>query len=293
MGGPHRIGDVSIMRVSETYGSGFAPSLLFPDWQPDVLVKHRGLLIPDCFSEAAGVFISSIHTWVLRTRHHTILIDSCVGNHKNRTVERFHQLNTPFLARLKEAGVAPETVDYVLCTHLHVDHCGWNTQLVDGRWVPTFPNAKYVFSKAEHDHWSGPAGKEGVNAGVFEDSVLPVIASGQAEIIDGAGSIGDELSLHPTPGHSPGHVAIELKSQQEEGLFSGDIMHQPVQVYHPEWNSRFCYDQEEARASRRFLLERAAERGTKIFTAHFARSSCGHVSRQGDQFDWRFAADGP
>jgi glyoxylase-like metal-dependent hydrolase (beta-lactamase superfamily II) len=292
MGSIHKIGDVSVTRVNELYGPGFTPALLFPDWHPDVLVAHRDLLIPHCFSEADGCFISSIHTWVLRTRHHTILIDSCIGNHKPRpSVARFNQLNTPFLARLAEAGVTPESVDYVLCTHLHVDHCGWNTQLIDGRWVPTFPNAKYVFSKAEHDHWSGPAGKEGVHAGVFEDSVLPIIASGQAEIIDGVGAIGDGLILRPTPGHSPGHIAIELKSQDEEGLFSGDIMHQPVQVFHPEWNSRFCDDPLQARASRRWLLDYAAEHGTTVFTAHFAKSSAGHVSRHGEKFDWHFVAD--
>jgi len=172
---------------------------------------------------------------------------------------------------------------------LHVDHCGWNTQLRDGRWVPTFPNAKYVFSKAEHDHWSGPAGRSGFNAGVYEDSVLPVVASGQADIIDGNGEIGNGLVLHSTPGHSPGHVAIEFAGRRRRGLFSGDIMHQPLQVFRPDWNSSFCDDPEKARASRRWLLEYAADERATVFTAHFAGSSAGRVTRRGDLFDWCFA----
>jgi glyoxylase-like metal-dependent hydrolase (beta-lactamase superfamily II) len=175
-----------------------------------------------------------------------------------------------------------------MCTHLHVDHCGWNTRLLDGRWVPTFPNAKYIFSRAEYEHWRGPAGKEGVNAGVYEDSVLPVVESGQAEIVDGEGAVGDGLVFHPTPGHTVGHVAIKLSSGEHHAVFSGDIMHQPLQVFRPDWNSAFCEEPTNARASRRWLLEHAAESGATIFTAHFAASSAGRVTRRGDRFDWRF-----
>lgn len=285
----HSIGDIFITRVTEQVGPGFAPDFLYPDWDPAVLERHRDLLVPDCFSEAESRFIASIHTWVVRTRHHTMLIDSCAGNGKHRpSVPRFHQLDLPFLDRLAAAGVAPEQVDFVLCTHLHADHCGWNTRLLDGRWVPTFPNARYVFSKAEQDHWSGPAGHEGFNAGVYDDSVLPVVESGQALVIDGAAEVGDGLLFHPTPGHSPGHVAIRLLSAGQEAVFSGDIMHQPVQVLRPDWNSRFCSDPHAARASRRWLLDHAAEQRATVFTAHFARSSAGHVRRRGDQLDWEF-----
>jgi glyoxylase-like metal-dependent hydrolase (beta-lactamase superfamily II) len=258
-------------------------------------------LAPCDFAEASGVYGAGvlrraggssylgIHTWVLRTRHHTILIDSCAGNHKNRpSVPRFHQLNLPFLEGLAAAGVSPESVDYVMCTHLHVDHCGWNTRLLDGRWVPTFPNAKYLFSRAEYDHWRGPAGKQGVNAGVYEDSVLPVVESGQAEIVDGEGAVGDGLVFHPTPGHTVGHVAVRLLSGADQAVFSGDIMHQPLQVFRPDWNSTFCGDPTHARASRRWLLEHAAETGSTVFTAHFANSSAGSVARRGDRFDWSF-----
>jgi glyoxylase-like metal-dependent hydrolase (beta-lactamase superfamily II) len=287
--GRYSFGDVSVDRVVEQCGPGFAPDFLFPEWDPDVLTAHRDLMVPNCFHEGAGRFIASIHTWVVKTRHHTILIDSCAGNDKNRPgLPRFHQQNLPFLERLAEAGVSLESVDYVLCTHLHADHCGWNTRLVDGRWVPTFPNAKYVFSKAEYDYWQGPAGREGFNANVFEDSVLPVIAHRQAEIIDGEGAVGDGLHFHPTPGHSVGHVAITLSRNGRNGVFSGDIMHQPLQVFRPDWNSTFCENPTRAIASRRWLLEYAVAREATVFTSHFAHSSAGRVTRDGDRFDWHF-----
>jgi len=286
----HRVGDTSVTKVVEQCGPGFAPDFLFPDWDAAVLQEHRGLMVPDCFSEAEGKFIASIHSWLVRTRHHTILIDTCAGNGKHRpATPRFHMLDTPYLARLAAAGVAPEQVDFVLCTHLHADHSGWNTRLLDGRWVPTFPNARYVFSKAEQDHWSGPAGKEGFNAGVYEDSVLPVVESGQALVIDGAGGVGDGLLFEPTPGHSPGHVAVRLQDGGREALFSSDVMHQPLQIFRPDWNSRFCIDAGQARASRRWLLDTAVERQATVFTAHFGSSSAGHVCRHGDGFGWTFA----
>jgi glyoxylase-like metal-dependent hydrolase (beta-lactamase superfamily II) len=180
----------------------------------------------------------------------------------------------------------PVAVDYVLCTHLHVDHVGRNTRLQDGRWVPAFPHARYVFSRAEYEHWSGPAGKDGPNGGVYEDSVLPVVEAGLAEIIDGAGEVADSLVLLPTPGHTAGHLAVPLAANGDEALFTGDLMHNPLQVYRPEWNSVFCEDVEAARISRPWALEHAAERQATVFTAHFGGSSAGHVQRKSERFAW-------
>lgn len=286
----HHFGNISVTQVIEQRGLGFSPEFLYPDWDPAVLEAHRELIVPNCFDVGQYKFIASIHTWVIKTRHHTILIDSCVGNHKNRPgIARFHQRDLPFLERLAEAGVTPESVDYVMCTHLHADHCGWNTRLVDGRWVPTFPNAKYVFSKGELDYWQNLRFTEGFNAHVFNDSVLPVIEAGQEQIVDGEVGIGDELIVRPTPGHSVGHIAFQLVTPDKDAIFSGDIMHQPFQIFRPQWNSTFCENPELARASRLWLLEHAAEHGSTVFTAHFANTSAGHVTRRGDQFDWAFA----
>jgi len=188
--------------------------------------------------------------------------------------------------------VKPEDVDYVLHTHLHVDHVGWNTRLVGGRWVPTFPNARHVFARAEEDYYSSPASHNDVNVpslGVFEDSVAPIIASGQVERIgDAGGAFLDHFVFRPSKGHSIGHMSIELRSGDEEALFSGDVMHHPLQVVRPDWNSVFCEWQDEARASRRWALEHAAERRLLFFTPHFAESSAGYVTRHGDRFDWRY-----
>ncbi|MFW2275950.1 MBL fold metallo-hydrolase [Burkholderia orbicola] len=286
--------DSSITQVIEQRGLGYAPDHLYPDWDPTVLHAHRTLMIPDCFDVVSQRFISSIHTWIVRTRHHTILIDTCVGNHKNRSLPRFNQLNLPFLPRLAEAGVLPEDVDYVMCTHLHADHCGWNTQLVNDRWVPTFPNAKYVFSRHEYEYWLSQIGNDGFNTNVFEDSVLPVIERGQALIVNGTEAISDALLIHPTFGHSPGHITFELLNggrSSQGGLFSGDTMHQPMQVFEPGWNSCFCSDPHHSVTSRRWLLEYAAENRSTVFTAHFASTSAGRVARVGSDFDWQFVQE--
>ena len=285
-----RIGDIQVTRVTEQVGPGFAPDFLYPDWNPSVIDEHRAWMVPDCFDEVEQKFIASIHTWVVRTSRRTILIDTCAGNDKHRpSLPRFHMLRVPFLERLAAAGVHPHEVDYVLCTHLHADHVGWNTRLIDGRWVPTFPNARYVFSRAEHDHWSGPAGTTGFMAGVYQDSVLPVVEAGLADVVEGDGEILDGLTAHPTPGHSAGHIAFSLGRAGQQGLFTGDVMHQPIQVYNPHWNSLFCEDPVAARASRNWALEHAAETRATVFTAHFARCSAGHVHRHGDGFAWEFA----
>ena len=285
-----RIGDVTITRVEEMCGPSFSPSFLYADWTPQILEENRHWLVPDSFHEAKGLFIGSVHTWIVRTAYHTILIDTCCGNDKQRPgMPGFHMLKFPFLERLRAAGVAPEEVDYVLCTHLHVDHCGWNTRLDNGRWVPTFPNAKYIFSKAECDHWADPANqKDPVNAGVFKDSVLPILEGGLAELVDGAGMIGDELTIDPSPGHSPGHVAILLRSRGDQAIFSGDLMHQPVQIVYPDWNSCFCADAEMARSSRKRILELCVEHRAMLFPAHFGGSHAGFVTKDSKGFHWTY-----
>jgi len=286
-----RIGEAVVTRVEEALRPGFLPSQLLPDWDPAVLAEHGDWLAPNYYEPASGRFISSIHSWVVRTRHHTILVDSCVGNHKNRpNFERFHMLDTPYLDRLRAAGVTPEQVDFVMCTHLHVDHVGWNTRLVDGRWVPTFPNAKYVFSRAEREYWD-PARNAALSAAqgdVFTDSVLPVIAAGQELLVEMTDRLGDDFLIEPAPGHAPGHVIFRLLNGGEEGVFVGDVMHHPIQVYRPEWSSAFDTDPREAEASRRRMLEGCAERGCRVFPAHFGVPHVGWVRRSGGGFRFEF-----
>jgi glyoxylase-like metal-dependent hydrolase (beta-lactamase superfamily II) len=225
---------------------------------------------------------------VLKTRHHTILIDTCVGNHKERPGQpRFHMLDRPYMENFGKAGLKVEDIDYVLCTHLHVDHVGWNTRLDNGRWVPTFPRAKYVFSKADRDFFDparGAGGKIETNARVFNDSVLPILEARQDMLVDGTMALGDDLTIEPAPGHSPGHVLIALASKGTEALFIGDIMHNPIQIHHPHWSSAFCSDPEEARRTRQRVLERAAAKGSLIYPQHFAGPHIGRVAEKAEGF---------
>ena len=286
-----RIGETTVTRVYESAGPGFPAQHLLPDWDPAILAEHAGWLSPNYFEAATGKFISSIHSWVIRTKHHTILVDTCCGNGKDRPgFERFHMLDTPYLARLAEAGVQPEEVDYVLCTHLHVDHVGWNTKLLDGRWVPTFPNAKYVFSKVERDHWDPALNKDLAPAqgAIFQDSVLPVIESGQAMVVEMTDQLGDGLLIEPAPGHAPGHVILRLLSGGDQAVFLGDVMHHPIQVYRPEWSSRFCTDVRQAEQSRRRVLELCCETNARVFPAHFGAPHVGWVRRAGAGFRFEF-----
>ena len=289
----YRIGDVTVTKIEEMRLNVAPPSFLYPAWEPEELKPNLHWLTPSNMDASTGNLIQSIHAWLVRTPHHTILIDTGSGNDKERPQNLiFHHLNTPFLERLAAVGVRPEEVDYVLLTHLHVDHVGWNTQLVDGRWVPTFPNARHVFSKAEEDYYGSPDSHNEVNVpslGVFEDSVAPIIASGQAERISNDGDeYLDNFAFRPTKGHSIGHMSIELHSKGQAALFTGDVMHHPLQVVRPDWNSVFCEWQDEARASRRWVLEQGAERNLLLFTPHFAETSAGYVTRQGDRFAWRY-----
>jgi glyoxylase-like metal-dependent hydrolase (beta-lactamase superfamily II) len=180
--------------------------------------------------------VMSIHTWIVRTPRHTILIDTCLGNHKQRANPGWNNLDTPFLERLKACGCPPESVDFVMCTHLHVDHVGWNTRLENGRWVPTFANARYLFAKREYAHWeserrSQPAAE--VNGGSFDDSVLPVVEAGKAVMIDSDHQPDPMLTIRDYPGHTPGSIAINLKDDGKLACFSGDIMHHPIRSITP------------------------------------------------------------
>ncbi|TDR80686.1 MBL fold metallo-hydrolase [Paludibacterium purpuratum] len=282
----YSIGDAKITRVTDTLLYGLTPSLLYRDWHDDILSEQphlRSLL------DASGEqVILSVHTWVVEWAGKIFLIDTGIGNGKERPFSQlFHRLQTPYLARLAAVGIEPEDVHHVLLTHLHADHVGWNTRMVDGQWVPTFPNAKYVMPQGDVDFYATPAADS--RRMVFDDSVAPVIAARQAIYMDADG--GDYLErfrFHATPGHCAGHMAISFASRGEMALFTGDVVHTPIQVYRPEWNSVFCAEQEQARASRRWLLDFAAEQDATLFTAHFPDTSAGRVSRQGHGFQWQF-----
>jgi glyoxylase-like metal-dependent hydrolase (beta-lactamase superfamily II) len=288
------VGPVSVTRIEEQLGFGsFPPEQYFSGFEKEVLDRNLDWLVPNHYVPAAHALITSVHSWLIRTPRHTILLDCCAGNHKDRPWwPRFHQLQTPFLERLRTAGAQPEDIDIVLCTHLHADHIGWNTVLRDGRWVPTFPNAKYLFSKIENDFWDPR-----VNVALAEDpprkiayvdSVLPVVEAGQAVLVEGAHAIDDMLLVEPAPGHTPGHVLLKLRASGAGGVFCGDVLHHPLQIYAPHWNSQFCLLPDEARATRRRVLEHCAEHRALLFPTHFGAPHVAAIAAAGGAFSARF-----
>ena len=188
---------------------------------------------------------------------------------------------------LAALGIAPEDIDFVMCTHLHSDHVGWNTKLENGRWVPTFPNARYVFSEKELAAWRD-VGHEKFSRTPYEDSVLPIVEAGRAELVKNDYALDDEVWLEPTPGHTPDHVAVALASRGETAIMCGDLMHSPVQCLHPEWVPWPDWDVELAKRTRREFLDRYCETDTLVCTAHFPLPSAGRIVRDGDAFRFQY-----
>jgi len=287
------VGTVRVTRIEEQLGfANVAPEKYLAGFDGALAAAHLDWLAPDHYSPERHRLVTSVHSWVIRTGHLTILVDACAGNHKERPwTPRFHQLDTPFLDRLRAAGVAPEAVDLVLCTHLHADHVGWNTVLRDGRWVPTFPNARYLYSRRESEYWAAahnPAMRDDPRAAVYVDSVLPVVESGQALVIDAGHEIDATMRITPAPGHTPGHVILELDTAGAAGIFCGDAIHHPLQVYAPHWNHMADEDPAEAARTRRRLLEACVERQALLFPTHFGAPHVVRVHAAGQGFAARF-----
>ena len=287
----YKLGELEIHRAIESEVPIFDTFSFFPDATKEVVEANKDWLMPRYIDPITIEVILCIQSYVIKTSHHTILVDTCVGNHKSRPARpSWHMQNSPFIEELAGVGVQPEEVDFVLCTHLHVDHVGWNTKLLDGRWVPTFPNAKYIFSRNEFELWAARYEKgETVPVPlVYEDSVLPIVEAGQAIIVEDTHQIDDGMWLEPAPGHTPGHVMLNLKSGEETALMSGDVIHHPLQLIRPDWSSRACEDPHLSAVSRTKMLERVADTNTLLCPAHFGSPTMGHViSHATDGFRYR------
>ena len=287
-----RCGSIEVMRIKETLGAAFPPAHLLPDLPAEAIERNLGWLAPNHYDPVKKRFVMGTHTWLLRTQRHVILVDTCIGNHQARpNSPGFDNLEQPYLERLAQAGFKPEDVDFVLCTHLHVDHVGWNTQLRDGRWVPTFPNAKVLCSKAElaSAEAKAKANRPGDDdRAVWQDSLLPVLEAGQLLALEGRHAIEDGLLVDPAPGNTPGHVVLRAESAGERMLFAGDLCHHPLQVYYPDVNSRFCEDAAGARAMRRRVLADCAESGALFAPAHWGPPHAGRVESTGGSFSLRW-----
>ncbi|MFH8973832.1 MBL fold metallo-hydrolase [Streptomyces sp. NPDC017890] len=289
------LGDVTLTRVREYFGPvDMTPETFFPDSPAKAWEEHRAMLVPDFLDGDTRIVNSAVQTWLLRSEGRTILVDTGVGNHKERPYAPvWSRMDTGFLDNLARAGVRPEDVDIVINTHLHVDHVGWNTYL-DGRtWVPTFPNATYLMPKDDFDFWNPENGHRTVlgrgNQNVFEDSVVPVHRAGQTLLWEGGHQIDAGLRLEPAPGHTPGSSVLTLTSGTDRAVFVGDLLHSPVQVLEPDCNSCFCEDPAQARATRRKVLGWAADNNALVVPAHLGGHGAAQVVRDGNRFavkDW-------
>jgi glyoxylase-like metal-dependent hydrolase (beta-lactamase superfamily II) len=269
-----KLGEVAITPVVEIGRSSFPTASMLPDSRADAVAAHFSWLKPHFFDEAVGDLASRIQTYLVKTPEHTIVIDTCVGNDKRREGSAlWHMRAGGYLDDLAAAGVTPEQVDFVVCTHLHVDHVGWNTRLVDGRWVPTFPRARYIFVGEEWEYWRHEKDD------CIADSVVPVVEHGQVDLVESDHALGRWLRFEPSPGHTPGHVSVRLETSAGRAVFSGDLMHRVVQVAEPQWSSIFCADPMRAAVTRRDFVERYADSGVLVLAAHFPRP--GYIVREG------------
>lgn len=280
MANSFQVGDMTIHRIVEQEQPFFDPLTFFPTLTPEVLAENRPWLERmGALDAATGNLRLCIQSYVIRTPHHTILVDSCVGNDKPRPSRPFWHMKTDdtWMRGLAAAGLTVNDIDYVMCTHLHVDHVGWNTRLESGRWVPTFPKARYVFSERELAYWTEQHRKE--PNPVIEDSVLPVVEAGRAELVRSDHALNDHIRLAPTPGHTPDHFAVEIGKGRTEAVLTGDLIHSPLQARYPEMSMRADTDPQQAAVTRRRFLECHCEANTLLCTAHFPSPSRGRLQR--------------
>ncbi|MBX3497886.1 MAG: MBL fold metallo-hydrolase [Alphaproteobacteria bacterium] len=286
-----RLGEITVFRIKETLGRAFSPLFLLPAMDRDVLREHAGWLVPSHYDAEVDRFVMGTHSWVLKTKRHTILVDTCIGNQKFRPESpNFHMLDMPYLQRLVDAGLSVEDIDIVFCTHMHVDHVGWNTRLLNGRWVPTFPNAKYLYSRREFEWVKNRAGlqPDSEEAAIYNDSIGPIAAAGLAVIVDDGYEIEPGITLELASGHTPGSMVMRVQSGQGRAALVGDVCHHPLQVFFPEWNSAFCEDEDGARATRRRVLGSVASDGSLLMPAHFGAPHAVRVKAKGDRFEIPF-----
>jgi len=273
-----KIGDVEITRIVEVNTWEDDITMLLPDATPATVQAYPWLL--PHYATPDGKMLISFQCFVMRTPTRQIMLDTCIGNDRQREFPVFTNMQTSFLADLAHAGFTPESIDTVLCTHLHFDHVGWNTQLVNGKWVPTFPNARYLFGRFEYEHWLMLEATHGYHdLNHMGDSIRPVVDAGLVDLIEPEHRICPELSLLPTPGHTPGHVSICIESKGEKAIITGDMMHHPIQLERPGQLARFDMDGKVACNTRVSFVERVANSGTFVIGSHFNEPTGGYVVR--------------
>jgi glyoxylase-like metal-dependent hydrolase (beta-lactamase superfamily II) len=275
-----KVGQVEITRLVEVWKWEDDIWMVLEDSKPPI-VHTQPWLIPDHATPEGRMFIN-FQAFFVRAGNRRIMIDTCIGADRERQFPVFTKMRTSFMQDLASLGIAPNDIDTVLCTHLHFDHVGWNTHLVDGRWVPTFPKARYLFSRTEYEHWlmlRDTGGYHGINH--LSDAVDPVIEAGLVDFIPNDYALTEEISLLPTPGHTPGHVSVYIKSQGQQAVIIGDLMHHPIQVAMPGHLATFDMDKPAGAKTRVEFVNRFEEKPVLVIGSHFADPGAGYIVRHG------------
>lgn len=268
-----QIGDIKVTRVVEMEVVGGSRFIL-PDATRDACLPYSWM--QPHFMDDSGNLVMSIHALVIEVGERRIIVDTCIGNDKERSIPNWSNLQTNFLKDMENIGYPVESIDTVLCTHLHVDHVGWNTRLVNGEWVPTFENARYLIGEDEWTYWD--TNEDPTSYGnVMDDSVRPVIEAGLVDLVSTSETIAPGIRLESTPGHTPGHVSVLLESRGEEAVITGDCIHHPCQITRTDWCSSADYDKDQGRATREKILERLVETNVLVIGTHFATPTAGHI----------------
>ena len=280
------LSDVTIHPVVEQQGPFFDALEFFPTLTKELYEENRSWLEPTLVEPGTRRLVLCVQSFLIKTPHHNILVDSCVGNHKPRPARPFwNMMNSDrFEKALAATGLKPEDIDYVMCTHLHVDHVGWNTRLENGRWVPTFPNAKYVMADRELAHWTEQEKKDPAAVPWITDSVLPIVAAKREQIVKSDFALDDTVQLLPTPGHTIDHFSVLAGRPGADALIAGDMIHSPIQGRYPELGMRADYDSRQAGKTRREVFERFCDSDTIMCVTHFPMPSTGRVRRWGDGY---------
>jgi len=276
-----QIGAVKVTRIMEIEING-GTRFILPDATRDACLPVDWM--QPHFMDSKGNLIMSVHALIIDTGSRRIIVDTCIGNDKQRTIPTWSNLQTDFLKDMDNAGYPPESIDTVMCTHLHVDHVGWNTMLIDGKWVPTFPNARYLVAEQEWNYWD--TNEEPGQVQVMNDSVQPIKDANLMDLVQENHKLCDEVYLEPTPGHTPGHVSVHIESEGQQALITGDCIHHPVQMTHPHWCSSADYDQKQGLSTRMQLLEKYADTDILIIGTHFATPTAGHIKSLGEARYW-------
>ena len=288
-----QFGAIKVDRVVDMENVALPTLRGFPALDREMLAIFARQLGPRFVDPDTLDLLISFHTYVIRQGDRVVLVDTCIGDDKDRPKRAdWHRRQGGFLARLAAIGIQPEDVNVVMCTHLHADHVGWNTRLVNGTWIPTFPNARYLMAEVEYEHLKRQTALLGPGAfhGCHADSVLPVIEHGQAEMVSTSHRVEAGIYTEPVPGHTPGSVLIHLEDGGDHGICTGDLIHHPFQLSCPGMHTSYCHDPELAASQRIAFCEKYADTPTRVLTAHFPDPSAGRIHRHHGSYRFSFDA---